>query len=609
MNPKCLTTLCLLASLFLAHATAAQTASQGDNSGGDDAAREARAELERKALGVLGEVGEEAQGLKLAQNRVRLQVSAADLLWSRDEKRAREIFAAALAGVASVTGSIPADDPRREQLVQQAMNLRREIMQTISQHDPQLALDFLRATRPPTPTSAPVKNQYYQIDPELALEATLAEQVAARDPRQALRIADEVLAHGLSTQLGNVVERVRASDPNGAAQLATDIARKIRTANFAANYEVANLALYLLNASRPLDSNPARGGAPIAGRQPLALDEQARRDLLSTTINAALSSSNDARASGSTQYLLNSLQTYLPEIERSLPAQAQALRRRVADTAHATPNASQREFVNAGQAASVDAMIDIAAKAPPEAREQIYREAAWRAFNEGAPERARQIVNDHFEDSQARAQVLREFDQQLFWRAANNGDAEQARAILARFARPEEQLPLLLYLARALAGKGDADGARRLLDEVWNQIGGRAKSQSQFNMQLEAAQVYARFAPERAFEIVEAAIEQVNELIAAASIIDGFGQESFEQDELKTQNGYTWGSLINQCGELLAVLARTDFERALSTADRLQRLETRLPARLAVARGVLNPNSAPLTVQRRGVKSGSRVDY
>jgi hypothetical protein len=598
MNLKRLTLPCLLASLLFARGAWAQTNAAGDKSTDNDAAR---AGLERKALDVIDEVGEEAQGLKLVENRVRLQVAAADLLWSRDEKHAREILNAALAGLANANASLAADDPRREQLARQSLNLRREIMQTVAQHDPQLALDFLRNTRPPPAPPAQGRNQY-QIDQELALEASLADQVAARDPRQALRIADEILSRGISGQLANVLEHVRASDPEGASRLATDIARKLRTANYATNYEASNLALYLLNATRTPDANAARP-ALVVGRPTIALDDQTRRDLLSTAVNAALSSPNGAPASGSTQYLLNSLQAYLPEIERSLPAQAQALRRRAGESARTMPNASQREIQNAAQAGTVDAMLDIASKASPEAREQIYRAAAWKALNDGAPERARQIVGEHFENAQARAQMLHELEQQLFWRAAQSGDIGQARAQLARFARPEEQTGLLLYLARTVADRGDVEGARQLLDEVWSQIGGRAKNQAQFSTQLETAQIYARLAPERAFEIVESAVERVNELVAAASVIDGFGQEAFEQEELKVQNGYAWAALVTQCGEVLALLARTDFERAVSAADRLQRLETRLPARLAVARGVLSPNGAPLVVnsQRGGV--------
>src|SRR5215210_8238438 len=58
------------------------------------AAEEARAELERKALGLLREALEGAQELKLAENRVRAQVTAARLLWPRDAEAGREAFKA-----------------------------------------------------------------------------------------------------------------------------------------------------------------------------------------------------------------------------------------------------------------------------------------------------------------------------------------------------------------------------------------------------------------------------------------------------------------------------------------------------------------------------------
>src|SRR3712207_8106072 len=48
-----------------------------------------------------------------------------------------------------------------------------------------------------------------------------------------------------------------------------------------------------------------------------------------------------------------------------------------------------------------------------------------------------------------------------------------------------------------------------------------------------SAHAYAGFAPERAFQIAEGAIEHLNELMAVAVQVDGFGQEAFDQGELK----------------------------------------------------------------------------
>src|SRR5438552_6449926 len=53
---------------------------------------ERRQELERKTVALLDEVSTQAFSLKLPENRSLVLAAAADLLWTRDEKRARNLF-------------------------------------------------------------------------------------------------------------------------------------------------------------------------------------------------------------------------------------------------------------------------------------------------------------------------------------------------------------------------------------------------------------------------------------------------------------------------------------------------------------------------------------
>jgi hypothetical protein len=149
-----------------------------------------------------------------------------------------------------------------------------------------------------------------------------------------------------------------------------------------------------------------------------------------------------------------------------------------------------------------------------------------------------------------------------------------------------ERVNFMLHIARTLSDKGQPEAARRLIDQAANETSGRAKDTNQFSAQLQVAQAYVPLAPANAFEIVEARLDQLNELIAAAAVLDGFGQEQFEEDELRLQSS-SWHWLLEQCGSALAALARTDFERARAAADRLQRPETRLFVRLMIAQRVL----------------------
>ncbi|HEX8422185.1 MAG TPA: hypothetical protein VF634_02175, partial [Pyrinomonadaceae bacterium] len=314
---------------------------------------------------------------------------------------------------------------------------------------------------------------------------------------------------------------------------------------------------------------------------------------------------NVGRRSGNVGGLLALVRQLMPEVERYAPAQAAVVRRRLESLdGRVEPSGNRREVRQLMETGTTDALVEAAAKAAPEMRQQLYRTAAWKAFNEGNVERARQIINTNIEGTRQREQFLRELDQQLFWRAASEGNIEGAQALLARARTTDERIGMLIQLARAVNVKGNQKGALGFLEEASTLNAGRVRSHAQFSQSLQLAHIYASLAPARAFEIVEASITQLNELVGAAAVIDGFGQEAFAQDELKAQEGYLWSALATQCGETLAALAPVDFDHARSAADRFQRVELRLPARLAVVRAILvkegqrdNFNGNPL---RRG---------
>jgi hypothetical protein len=549
----------------------------------------AQAELERKALALLDEVVAETTSLKLVENRIRLQASAAEIIWPRNQERAREIFNAAANDLSAAIAAIETDDQQYYNLTNAISQLRQSMLVIIADRDPKLALEFLRATRLPPAPVQPNQN-YRPVDQELMLEAQLAQQIAARDPQQALRIAEEVLSRGLSTNLISLLDQLRTRDPEGAARLTASIARKLRTANFAVDNEATVIASYLLVSTRPPENANGQQQTTVAANQNnarrLQLDEAARRDLVNLLVNAATAAAGNARQSGNTGGLLSAVRQLMPEVERYAPAQAAGVRRRL-EGFERRAEGNPREFRQVLETGTPDAIIEAAAKAAPEMRQQLYRTAAWKAFNEGNPDRAKQIINSNIEGAGAREQMLKELDQQMFWRAASEGKVEQAQAFLARVKSPEERVRMLLQLARITSGKGNAAAAANFLDEASNLMGARAKGHAQFSMQLQLAQTYAQLPSARAFEIIEASITHLNELVAAAAVLEGFGQEAFTQDELRGQQGYLWGALAMQCDETLAALARADFDHALSAADRFQRPELRLPARLAVARAIL----------------------
>src|SRR5436190_6061160 len=60
---------------------------------------EEKAALEGKAVVLLQQIVTESATLKLPENRIRLQIAAADMLWAHNEEQARALFDLASSGV------------------------------------------------------------------------------------------------------------------------------------------------------------------------------------------------------------------------------------------------------------------------------------------------------------------------------------------------------------------------------------------------------------------------------------------------------------------------------------------------------------------------------
>ena len=78
----------LVVSISFPRAGRAQTAADAQK----EKEKEQRLELEKKTLALLNEIASAAWSLKLPENRIFIIAGAADLLWTFDEKRARNLY-------------------------------------------------------------------------------------------------------------------------------------------------------------------------------------------------------------------------------------------------------------------------------------------------------------------------------------------------------------------------------------------------------------------------------------------------------------------------------------------------------------------------------------
>lgn len=606
-----------------------------------------KAEREKNAYRLLDQVIDEAQSLRLVENRVRIQINAADMLWDQNQGRARGLFASAAEGVAELNRTPPATNNRRNPgggdnvngfIFQggigppnmRSFQLRQELVMTAARHDAALAYQLLAQTKPPANTqpTADARGPRAQMFSDDNLEQQLLGRIAALDPKLAAQNADQMMDKGqFPTSIPSVIDQLYKQDPAAAEKLADRTVKKIEAANILAKPEAANLVQALLSAGpRPTgDKSSATSGRWVA-----VLGQSSYVDLLSTVVDAALKATpapqnqrvtvrrggpgstntdqplTDAQIEqNNARRLLAGLQQTLPMIDQYLPSKASLVRQKMAELG--MPNNSAMNMAQAFSALqgnpTADALIQAAATAPQQMQSRLYQQAAYKALEDGDTDRARQIANDHLQ-SNAKDAVMQRIDFKEMTKKAEGARLDEIRQSVARLQTDGEKIDLLIQVAGDTQ-KDNPKLAMQVLDEARQIVNHRATSYDNFEQQIKVAHAFASVDAQRSFEVLEPGISQLNELLQAASVLSGFEINMFRDGEMAMQGGNGLTATLNRYGQELANLAQNDFERSETLTGRFQFAEPRIMTRLAIVQGLLGVK--PVSNGARAVPFGDTV--
>ena len=612
-----------------------------------------KTERETNAYRLLDQVIDEAQSLRLVENRVRIQINAADMLWDKNQGRARGLFTMAGEGVAELGRSQANANNNRRQMMQDGnftfqgpvgppnfrnVQLRQELVLTAARHDAALAYQLLAATKPPANVQQPTADGRGPRIQQLSddnLEQTLLGRVAALDPKLAAQNAEQMLAKGqFPSTISEVINQLYKQDAEAADKLADKTVKQIQAANILTKTEVTGLVQSMLRAG-PRPAAPASSSssttapsstAPSTGPQPV-LGQAAYVDLLSTVVDAALKASPTAQAAtqrgqqpvrrglvaGGTgpqtvqqptdaqieqtvaRRLLNGLQQTLPMIDQYLPSKAPLVRQKLTEMGmsnNSMTNLAQTFSALQGDPTS-DALLQAAQVAPQQMQSRLYQQAAYKAIDEGDTDRARQIANDHLQNN-ARDVVMQRIDFKEMTKKAESARIEEIRQTVARLQTDNEKLDMLIQVAGDVQ-KTNQKLALQVLEDARQIVNRRATSYEQFEQQLKVAHAFSTVDLSRSFEVLDPAISQLNELLSAAAVLSGFEINMFRDGEMSMQNGNGLTSTINRFGQEMATLAKSDFERTETLAGRFQFAEPRIMTRLSIVQGLLGlkPSGGP----------------
>lgn len=630
------------AAIAVAQTATAQTAT-AQQSPDPQQQQEEKAKLEKKAVALLEQVVTDSQVLKLPENKIRVNIAAGDLMWDKSPARARSLLTDAGAMLGQVMVEVDRTDRDDMMMVNQ---LRQDLVLTAGRHDAELGYQLLHSTQQPPQTQTTAAgpgrgNRQFVFDQGSNLEQALLTTVATTDPKFAYQKAVESLDKGdFPTSLSRILTQLQTKDEELFKKLSDKTLNRLASDSLLASRQATSVAMNLLSpgpmpastsgtqqTQTPVNTN-ANTRAPI-------LSESAYHDLMDSAITAALSVTsmgpinNIQRGGGAAKKIdalqqlqqqqnppddatvrqnnarsiLFSLQGMLPQIDQYMPERAQSVRQKLTELGVNT-NTTQtfgNQMRTAMQQGSSDSLVTAASTAPPQIQSRLYQQAAQKAIDEGNTDKALDIASNHLDEA-GKTAIMQAVDFKKLTMTASPEKMNEIKQKLAALPSDSERVKYLIDLATATQ-KDNQKLALRFMDDARTLIARRALNYNDFQDQLKVADAYATLDAKKSFEIMDAGIAQLNELLQAATILNGFEVDIFKEGELSLKANDDLVGMVSRYGAQLSALAKVDFDGARSSAEKFQMPEPRMNARLMIVQSILGTQPVANVNNRRGLNN------
>ena len=208
-----------------------------------------------------------------------------------------------------------------------------------------------------------------------------------------------------------------------------------------------------------------------------------------------------------------------------------------------------------------------------------------RTLAEGNVERARKIAQDYRGNPELQHELVEMIERM----------EERRKQMSQRLAELQKSLGELPPHERALnsaivAGQlavTDRKAALKLLDDASEVVQAMKPGKKQIEAELGLAIVYCSVKSDRGFDIMQAQLPALNDLVMAAAKLDGYDQTYLREGEWNMSSSGSLGELLTGLSQNAAYFAWCDFDRAVNLAGQFERPELRLMAQLKLAQGVL----------------------
>jgi hypothetical protein len=541
-------------------------------------------EFKVKFVEYIRETGREVETLRSSGNRLLFTSEVASILWEYDEKEARSIFLGAMNDVrqqfsqfsSEVAAEAVTDEDSQQRggflfgrsgnaKFQRMLGSRQSLAFSLAEFDPQTAVDFFFETR------YIITNQKYVTQIENAdksSEGRLIQLVAEKDPAKALAFAKKTIEKGVNYNHIELLRQFHKKDSEKANELAIAMLDKLRTTkSFEENMDYDN-TIEIQNTFLTLAVQISKDIASTKTNKTPLLSSSQQKELADFMAKQLLK--NDEV----TRYDQSFIRNILTTIEQFSPANANQIRLKYKIKNPKNTISASTSGPGRGSSRSVGTF-----KVDP---------VASGASIGGAP-------------IEEKISLMSKIGTQKLTSEDKVKIREEIRETLAKSKRREEKLLVFAGIVSQLSVAGEKDLAKEVIEDsgfIQNQ---NAKNYMEFGTNLMLSYAYADVEPAKSFEIMESTIFQINDFMASALKILEFvdaNDELFSEGEIQLGIGPA-GNIVReistsipQAKDYIKKLAKADFERTKTLADKFQRPEARFLARMIILRSLVKAKEA-----------------
>jgi len=499
--------------------------------------------------------------------RIETQTEIARLLWRYDEPSARRYFTDAYKAIDQMEDeehSIPIFNSPK-------MTLRGEVLWAAMSQDSALGEALIQAM-----PKIEVEKRAEAKRERRKLYLWVARFLIAKEPKRAAKIIQNNLDGTITMEFASTLRTFREKEPLVADDLLRQwlLKRQVNAENPTGDFLI--LSIYF----RPSEEKPDNKGSNDTAQE---LAPTLIEPLLDFAFHVmTLHGEQEQKQSANPQrkrFLMGDMinvgiiASLLPLFEKHRPEQAGIIRAHLGQAANTLPS-EIRNGAPPPRPKTIEELISEAQKEKDDfLRDFHYREAAELAGKAGDYDRALEIAGRiPNPDRRPNISLIREMGAHDAIKKGNVSEAYRAAKDLPEV---DERAALFSQIALKAFEKSDLQRANELLSVAEKLVEKTATSPKQASALLQIASTKAAINWGRAFESAKAAIEAINALYANPS----------------TKPRFDYFHNTNSFRENLGVLARHDFQRALSLAQAIEKTEISVQAQLSVCAGVLAENA------------------